>query len=187
MANSRHGSSSRQGGEPGSGGFTMVELLTAIAVLAVLLALAVPNFNDATLSARLHGFANSLVASAQIARSEAIKRNSNITLCASANGTTCAPAGAVGWEQGWIVLNGATVLQRQQALPTQFKVKQAGGRRAEPPHFSADGRGCHECHSDRLPIDSRRQRGTRRHHQRHRCRLREDNDRGILLVGLPAV
>jgi len=119
MASSRH-SSSRQGGEPGSRGFTMVELLTAIAVLAVLLALAVPNFNDATLSARLNGFANSLVAAAQVARSEAIKRNANITLCKSANGTSCAATG--GWQQGWIVLNGATVLQRQQALPTEFSI-----------------------------------------------------------------
>ena len=79
----------------------MVELLTAIAVLAVLLALAVPNFNDASLSARLNGFANSLVASAQVARSEAIKRNSNITLVRPPTARRCAGRG--GWEQGWIV------------------------------------------------------------------------------------
>jgi type IV fimbrial biogenesis protein FimT len=120
MAHDRYESTTRRGRRTPCGGFTMVELLTAIAVLAVLLALAVPNFNDASLSARLNGFANSLVASAQVARSEAIKRNTNITLCRSANGTSCAGSG--GWQQGWIVLNGATVLQRQQALPTEFSI-----------------------------------------------------------------
>ena len=49
------------------GGFTVVELMVAIAVLAILLALAVPNFNDASLSARLNGFANSLVATRAVA------------------------------------------------------------------------------------------------------------------------
>ena len=82
--------SSRQRGGQGSRGFTIIELIVALAVLAILVALAVPNFNDATLTARLNGFANSLVASSQVARSEAIKRNTNITLCMSANGTTCA-------------------------------------------------------------------------------------------------
>ena len=107
-------------------GFTLVELITAVAVLAILVALAVPNFNDATLSARLNGFANSLVGSAQVARSEAIKRNSTIRLCASADGATCAVAG--GWEQGWVVLTDANaVLQAQQPLPTEFKVTQTGG------------------------------------------------------------
>src|SRR5262249_20780455 len=74
---------------------------------------------------RLNGFANSLRASVQIARSEAVKRNSGVTLCASSNGTSCAASG--GWEQGWIVLSGTTVLQRQQALPSDFKMTQSGG------------------------------------------------------------
>ena len=76
------------GREAASGGFTLIELMIAIAVLAILLALAVPNFNDATLSARLNGFANSLVAAAQVARSEAIKRNATIRLCASSGRRT---------------------------------------------------------------------------------------------------
>jgi type IV fimbrial biogenesis protein FimT len=101
--------------------------MIAIAVLAILVALAVPNFNDASLSARLNGFANSLVASAQVARGEAIKRNTTITLCASSDGATCDAPG--GWEQGWIVVNEATatVIQHQQALPSEFKVTEAGG------------------------------------------------------------
>jgi len=125
MTSSLHTRMPLPGSRSGVAGFTLVELLVAIAVLAILLALAAPNFNDATLSARLNGFANSLVASAQVARSEAIKRNSDITLCASADGSTCAGSG--GWEQGWVVLSGATVLQVQQALPTEFKVTQTGG------------------------------------------------------------
>src|SRR5678815_582441 len=108
MTHERHCSTLRWGGGRDCGGFTLIELLTAIAVLGVLLALAVPNFNDATLSARLNGIANSLVASSQVARSEAIKRNRDITLCKSANGTSCAGSG--GWQQGWVVMAGATTV-----------------------------------------------------------------------------
>ena len=125
MANRRHDSGSRQHERPRSGGFTIVELMVAVAVLAVLVALAVPNFNDASLSGRLNSFANSLVASAQVARSEAIKRNSTIRLCASSDGETCDGAD---WEEGWIVVtDDDTVLQVQQALPDEFTVAEGGG------------------------------------------------------------
>ena len=107
---------------PAARGFTIVELMVSLAVLAILLALAVPSFTNATLGSRLAGYANDLLASTQIARSEAIKRNAPVTLCASSNGTTCASSG--GWQQGWIVLVGTTVLQRQQALPSEFRVTQ---------------------------------------------------------------
>jgi type IV fimbrial biogenesis protein FimT len=91
-------------------GFTLVELMVTLLVLAVLLGLAVPSFRDAALSSRLTGYANDLVASVQIARSEAIKRNATVTLCASTNGSTCATAG--GWEVGWIIL-----APRQETVP----------------------------------------------------------------------
>jgi type IV fimbrial biogenesis protein FimT len=90
-------------------GFTLVELMVTLLVLAVLLGLAVPSFRDAALSSRLTGYANDLVASVQIARSEAIKRNATVTLCASANGTSCQN---VGWEEGWIIL-----APRQETTP----------------------------------------------------------------------
>ena len=70
--------------------------------MAVLATLAVPSFRDASLGSRLAATANSLHGSIQIARSEAIKANAPVTLCASADGLTCATAGD--WDQGWIVL-----------------------------------------------------------------------------------
>lgn len=97
-------------------GFTLVELMVAIAVMAILLAIAVPSFNDASLGSKLNSIANEFVASAQLARSEAIKRNVQVTLCASNDGSTCGGA----WSDGWVVLAGGTLIHSRAALTTGF-------------------------------------------------------------------
>jgi len=109
-------------------GFTLIELMVTIVLMAILLALAVPSFDGVRLSNRLTSYANALVASSQLARSEAIKRNAPVTVCASANGTTCSTSG--GWEAGWIVLIGTTVIQRQQSVDAGYKVTDTGGTSA---------------------------------------------------------
>jgi type IV fimbrial biogenesis protein FimT len=121
----------------GSRGFTLIELMVAIMVLAVLLGIAVPSFRDAALGSRLTAYANDLVASAQIARSEAIKRNASVLLCASEDGAECGTD--AGWEVGWIVVASRqvpaadpddppetvfdVVLQRQPPLSSDFLVR----------------------------------------------------------------
>ena len=114
-------------------GFTLIELLVAVAILAILAMVAAPSFNEAILSNKLASYANNFTASATLARSEAIKRNTTVVLCRSADGTTCATSGT--WQQGWIVMCtqnpanpgvcvvGGTenlVLQRQQALSPDY-------------------------------------------------------------------
>ena len=118
----------RRGMPPGlkARGFTLIEMMTAIFILAILVSLTIPSFREATLSSRLSGFANDIVASTQLARSEAIKRNLTVTLCASSDGETCDDPD--GWEAGWIVVadeGGANALiQHRPALPPEFRVVQ---------------------------------------------------------------
>jgi type IV fimbrial biogenesis protein FimT len=109
-----------------SRGFTLIELLVALTIAALLFAIGVPMFRNASLGGRLSAAANNLLASIQLARSEAIKRNLPVTVCASSDGATCAGGG--GWEQGWIVVDaGATVIQQQAGLPDGYQMTQAGG------------------------------------------------------------
>ena len=109
--------------------FTLVELLIAIAIFAVLMGVAIPAYNDMTLGSKLRSQSNDLVAGAVLARSEAIKRNAFVRMCVSADGANCI---AGGWEQGWVVFHdadddgvldvGETVLLRHQAAASGFKI-----------------------------------------------------------------
>lgn len=111
-------------------GFTLIELMVTIAIVAILATVAAPSFNEAILSSRLTAFANSFAAGAQLARSEAIKRNSTVRLCRAANGTSC--ANSSGWQQGWIVFHdingdgvvdtGDAIIQYQQSLATGYQL-----------------------------------------------------------------
>jgi len=82
-------------------GFTLIELMVSIAVLAILLGIAAPSFRSMTASSDLRGVSNELITTLAQARSEAIKRGGRVTVCMSADGAACIATG--GWEQGWIM------------------------------------------------------------------------------------
>lgn len=101
-------------------GFTLIEVMIVLALLAVFSAIAVPAFSSMTLTSKLRAQANALSAGVVLARSEAIKRNQVVRLCATDDGATC--SGDVGsWGNGWIVLSaGNEVISRQTAMPEGF-------------------------------------------------------------------
>jgi prepilin-type N-terminal cleavage/methylation domain-containing protein len=85
-------------------GFTLIELMFTIVVLAVLLGIGVPNFRDFIRNSRITSAANDLLADFALARSESVKRRVNVSVCSSADPTANNPAcdGAAVFS-GWIV------------------------------------------------------------------------------------
>ncbi len=82
---------------PGCRGLTLLELLFALAVGAVLLAAGVPALERLSLDARRTADVNAFVTAVQLARSEAAKRGRVIVVCGSADSSTCTPDYSAGW------------------------------------------------------------------------------------------
>ncbi len=83
-------------------GFTLIEMMVAVALTALLLSMAVPALTAFTSNARQTSTINDFVSSMHIARSTAVTTNFRTTVCASSNGVSCEQ---VSWDQGWIVFS----------------------------------------------------------------------------------
>jgi len=81
-------------------GLTMIELMITLAVAGILVASAAPSFRTSIQNNRMVTQINELHTSLSMARSEAIKRNDNVTVCQSSNGTSCTGGN---WQDGWII------------------------------------------------------------------------------------
>ena len=92
-------------------GFTLVELLVTLMVAAIVLGIGVPAFNGFIATNRMAAAANDITSALHLARTEAIKRRANVTLCASSNWNTATPScdNASGLNDGWIVFVDCTV------------------------------------------------------------------------------
>jgi type IV fimbrial biogenesis protein FimT len=87
-----------------SAGFTILEIMIAVTILSILLGIAVPSFTAIIRQNRLATETNEILAAAAIARSEAVKRGSPVSLCAAADDTLSACAAVNDqWSNGWIV------------------------------------------------------------------------------------
>ena len=84
-------------------GFTLVELVVTVAVLAIILAIGLPSFRIIVANNRLAGTANEMLALVQTAKLEAVRRNAIVDICPSANGTTC---GGTDWSRVIAFSNG---------------------------------------------------------------------------------
>ncbi len=84
-------------------GMTLIELLTALVIGAILLSLAVPTFHVFVRSNRLSTATNDLVTALTLARSEAVARSVPVRVCASTDQASC--AGTESWTEGLVVFN----------------------------------------------------------------------------------
>lgn len=106
-------------------GFTLVELVVTLAILGIILTIAIPNFQSMLASNRMASQANDVITAMSLARSEAVKRAAQVTVCASSDGATC----GTNWAQGWVVRDaGGNVLRVFRGLNgNSTLVSSAGG------------------------------------------------------------
>lgn len=77
-----------------SAGFTLVEMMAVVSIMAIMLAFAVPGMRDLLEAQRLRSVTFDLVADLTLARNEALKRGAGVTV---------APLGDGDWSGGWRV------------------------------------------------------------------------------------
>jgi type IV fimbrial biogenesis protein FimT len=121
-------------------GFSLIELMVVVAILGTLASLAGPSFSESIKSYRIAAVRDDLIASIQLARTEAVRRGVAVSLRRT---ETCAPATTVDWNCGWEIFvdrngNGTrnanaadaalddTLLQ-VSTVPSGFDVVQRGG------------------------------------------------------------
>ena len=82
-------------------GYTMLELLTTVAISAILLSVATPSMNSLIRDNRIVSETNEFVATINIARAEALTNVLQVTVCKSRDQVSC--DGSASWHDGWIV------------------------------------------------------------------------------------
>ena len=130
-----------------SRGFTLIELITVLAIVAIALGIGIPSVAAVIQTNRMAVAMNSLSGSFAYARSEAITRNHETIICKSRDGSFCTTKG--GWEQGWIIYhdqNGnekrdeeETLVRVQNALPPGIEVNFSAFRSKHYVHYWPTG------------------------------------------------
>lgn len=120
-------------------GFSLIELLTTLAISAILLAASIPAMGSFAAHQALISASNSLVTGLQLARNQAISSGKPVRLCPAYDESGCADRTA--WSHGWRVQSESTSLTgglHHGQLPAHIQVSLSQGR--QHVRFLPDGR-----------------------------------------------
>ncbi len=86
-------------------GFSLIELMVAVTILALLATAALPSFSEIQQKGSLSVASNELFSSLRLARSEAVKRARRVTVCKTDSAFSDSPLcdGGANWQDGWLV------------------------------------------------------------------------------------
>ena len=90
-------------------GMTLIELMVAVAILGILLAIGIPSMRGMSETEAVRGHMNTFFSTLRYARSEAIRNRAQVVICPSNNSESASPSCATGtlaanpWNIGWIV------------------------------------------------------------------------------------
>lgn len=111
-------------------GYTLIEMLVAVALMLAIMAWAGPAMSGIVVSIKVKAGAQAIFDTLELARAEAIKRNGRVVICKSPSGVAC-DRNAM-WEQGWIVFQdhnnngildaGESPLHREHALHETLRI-----------------------------------------------------------------
>ena len=89
-------------------GFTIVETMVVLSIAAILLIIAIPNYRSFMTTNQASNATFLLNASIQLAKSEAMRRSKNVSVCpvSTAGGTSCGSGPS--WQYGWLVVEVST-------------------------------------------------------------------------------
>jgi len=101
----------------GQRGFTALELIVTMAVVAILLSMSVPAFKNYGFNIRMKTAMEVLQSDLKLARGNAISHNIHTIICPTRNGLDC--SGQSAWQNGWMVftdLNSDRTKQQTEPL-----------------------------------------------------------------------
>lgn len=80
--------------------FTLVELMVTIAILAIIATLAAPNLSQMLRNTKVNTSSGDILTFLQQSRTEAIRLGKTVTVCGSADGSSCLSANKTNWSTG---------------------------------------------------------------------------------------